>query len=105
MRKPIYSTKAEDPDLIDDVEAFVVSLAESVDALQDAEFKGDFTLLGSLAVELARRADQLGFGSLSASASAVEGCCVARDVDEIREVLLDLTEIAKRIRLGHRGAV
>jgi len=105
VRNPIYSTRAEDPELIDRIEAFVIGLAERVDELQDAEFKGDAQQLRTCAVELADEADTLGFGSLAASAHAVEGCCGASEPEEIREVLLDLTEIAKRIRMGHRGAV
>ena len=105
MRNPIYSTRAEDPDLIDQIEAFIIDLAERVDELQDAEFKGDNEKLREFAVALAQRADLLGFGSLAASAHAVEGCAGATDAEEVREVLLDLTEIAKRIRMGHRGAV
>lgn len=105
MRNPIYSSRAEDPDLIDAIEGFIINLAERVDELQDAEYKGDADQLRSLAVALAQEADKLGFGSLSASAHAVEGCSGATDTDEVREVLLDLTEIAKRVRMGHRGAV
>lgn len=105
MRRPIYSSKANDPAFGERIEAFVVGLAERVDELQDAEFKGDRAELESLARELAQGAESLGFGSLAASASAVEGCSHTGDSDEIREVLVDLTELAKRIRLGHRGAV
>ncbi len=105
MRNPIYSSRAEDPDLIDSIEAFIINLAERVDELQDAEFKGDAEQLQNLAIAMAQEADKLGFGSLSASAHAVEGCSGATDTEEVREVLLDLTEIAKRVRMGHRGAV
>ncbi len=105
MRNPIYSSRAEDPDLIERIEAFVIELAERVDELQDAEFKGDSAQLRGFAGSLANEADAIGFGSLAASARAVEGCAETDDPDEVREVLLDLTEIAKRIRMGHRGAV
>lgn len=105
MRNPIYSSRADDPEFVESIEEFIIGLAERVDALQDAEFKGDYTQLESLSLDLARRADELGFGSLAASAGALEGCCGARDPEELREVLLDLTEIAKRVRMGHRGAV
>ena len=80
-------------------------MAERIDELQDAEFKGDSEQLQSCAISLAKQADALGFDLLAASAHAVEGCCGAADAEEVREVLLDLTEIAKRIRRGHRGAV
>jgi hypothetical protein len=105
VRNPIFSSRAEDPDLVERIEAFIIELAERVDELQDAEFKGDAVQVGGFAVALAKEADALGFGSLAASAHAVSGCAGAEDSEEVREVLLDLTEIAKRIRLGHRGAV
>jgi hypothetical protein len=105
MHDPIYSAKCDDAAMGEDIEAFVVTLAERVDELQDAEYKSDFETLGALAHVLRCRADELGFGSLAASAAAVEACARPGDVDEIREVLVDLTEIARRIRLGHRGAV
>ncbi|MFP8880874.1 MAG: hypothetical protein VCE43_16260 [Myxococcota bacterium] len=105
MGNPIYSSRAEDPDLIVSIEDFVIGLAERIDELQDAEFKGDSEQLQSFAISLAQEADALGFDLLAASAHAVEGCSGAFDGDEVREVLLDLTEIAKRIRRGHRGAV
>lgn len=105
MRNPIFSSRAEDPDLIERIETFIIELAERVDELQDAEFKGDSEQLGGFAVALGKEADVLGFGSLAASAHAVNGCAGDGDSEEVREVLLDLTEIAKRIRLGHRGAV
>jgi hypothetical protein len=105
VRNPIYSSRAEDPELLDRIESFIIELAERVDELQDAEFKGDADQLRGFAGALAHEADTLGFGSLAASAHAVEGCAGTEDVDEIRDVLLDLTEIAKRVRMGHRGAV
>jgi hypothetical protein len=102
---PIYSSRADDPALTEQIDEFVVSLAERVDQLQDAEFKGDVKALESLAGELGNCAEDLGFGSLAGSALAVAGCCSSDDPEEIREVLMDLTEIYKRIRAGHRGSI
>ena len=50
-------------------------------------------------------AEGLGHGVLAASSSDVEGCCLAGEPEEVRDALIDLTEIAKRIRMGHRGSV
>ena len=33
------------------------------------------------------------------------GCCETGELEEARDSLIELTDIAKRIRMGHRGAV
>jgi hypothetical protein len=42
---------------------------------------------------------------LAPSASDLERCCRTDSVEQVRETLIDLTEIAKQIRMGHRGSV
>ncbi len=101
----IYSSRADDPALAERIDEFVVSLAERVDQLQDAEFKGDLEALESLANKLGSDAEELGFGPLAGTALAVAGCCASGESEEIREVLMDLTEIYKRIRAGYRGSI
>lgn len=105
MRSPIFSTRSSDPQAAEQIDQFIIELAEHVDRLQDAQFKGDLNELAELARTLGSTAEGLGFGVLAASASDVEGCCLAREPEEVRDALIDLTEIAKRIRMGHRGAV
>jgi hypothetical protein len=102
---PVRSSRSEDPQVADLVDRFTVSLAERVDELQDAETKGDLGTLGTLSHALAAKALELGFDLLAASATDVEGCCLASDEDAVRKALVDLTEISKRIRTTHRGAV
>ena len=58
-----------------------------------------------MARTLAAAAIELGFDLLAASASDLERCCLSDSVDQIRETLIDLTEIAKLVRMGHRGSV
>ncbi|HEX9814493.1 MAG TPA: Hpt domain-containing protein [Myxococcota bacterium] len=105
MRNPILSSRSDEPEVAEQIEAFAVSLAERVDDLQDCEFKGDLDDLAHLAHKLGTTANDLGFELLAASASDLERCCMADSVDEVRETLIDLTEIAKRVRMGHRGSV
>jgi hypothetical protein len=105
MRKPILSSRSEEPEAASQIESFIVGLAERVDDLQDAEFKGDLEELSSMARTLGTTALDLGFDLLAASASDLERCCLSDSVEQVRETLIDLTEIAKRIRMGHRGAV
>ena len=105
MPKPILSSRSNEPEAAEQIEAFIVSLAERVDDLQDAEFKDDLTELATKAHTLGTAANELGFELLAASASDLERCCLSDSVEQIRETLIDLTEIAKRVRMGHRGAV
>ena len=105
MRKPILSSRSAEPEAAEQIEGFIVGLAEHVDDLQDAEFKGDLEELSSMAHTLGTTALDLGFDLLAASASDLERCCLSDSVEQVRETLIDLTEIAKRVRMGHRGAV
>jgi HPt (histidine-containing phosphotransfer) domain-containing protein len=105
MNKPILSSRANEPQAAEQIEAFIISLAEAVDGLQDAEFKGDREDLATMAHTLATTASDLGFDLLGASASEVERCSRSDSMEQVRETLIDLTEIAKRVRLGHRGSV
>jgi len=105
MRNPILSSRADEPEVAEQIDAFIVSLAERVDDLQDREFKGDLGDLAYRARKLGTLANELGFELLAASASDLERCCVADSEEQVRETLIDLTEIAKRIRQGHRGSV
>ena len=105
MRKPIFSTRADDPEVSDLIDQFMVGLAEQVDRLQDAECRGDFEKLGALTTALAAKAETLGFGVLAACATDLQSCCQTSDLEDAREALIEITEIAKQIRMGHRGAV
>ncbi len=103
--KPIYSTRADDPALGETIETFVLHLAERIDALQDVEVKGEFASVAVLAGSLAAEAGPLGFDALARTAAALEELCSSDDSDGIHIRVVQLTEIARRIRLGHRGAV
>ncbi len=105
MRKPILSSRSDELEIAKQIEDFVVGLAECVDDLQDAEFKGDLKELATTAHVLGASANELGFDLLAASASDLERCCLSDSVEQVRETLIDLTEIAKRVRMGHRGSV
>jgi hypothetical protein len=105
MRKPILSSRSDEPEAAEQIESFIIGLAERVDDLQDAEFKGDLEELSSMAHTLGTTALELVFDLLAASASDLERCCLSDSVEQVRETLIDLTEIAKQVRMGHRGAV
>jgi hypothetical protein len=105
LRKPIFSSRADDPEISELIDEFMVGLAEQVDGLQDAEVNGNLEGLGDLTGVLGIKAESLGFGVLAAAAADLQSCCQSSHLEEARDALIELTDIAKRIRMGHRGAV
>jgi hypothetical protein len=103
-RRPIYSLYEDDPDLEEEIDAFVVRLAEAVDQLQDAESVGDVDHLDDLATAMAGQAARLGFPDLEKEARRVRTACEEVDKPSIQSALVALTDVARRIRQGHRGA-
>ena len=103
--RPLYSSHAEDPSLAEGIDRFVLELAETVDTLQDAHSAGDCALLGRLAKALASDADRLGYAPLARLAEEVAGCAEQEKHEAARRLLLEVTAMAQRIRMGHRGAL
>jgi len=101
---PILSRFAQDPAEGEAVDAFVVGLAECVDALQDCEVRGAMDALSESLTALSEAAVKAGFDSLARVANAVQRASGAGDADATRNALLELTDTARRIRMGHRGA-
>ena len=101
---PLFSSRAEDPALVDAIENFVVGLAECIDHLQDAEGEGDFERVARLARALACESDEVGYEPLGELARAVCMAALAEKTDEARAQLVVLTATARRARMGHPGA-
>ncbi|MGH0037014.1 MAG: hypothetical protein ACQGVK_18470 [Myxococcota bacterium] len=102
---PIYSTREDDPEIRDSLDEFVVHLAERIDLLQDAEGAGDLPQLRALAELLSEDALLYGFPDLADLASLICRCCQEDKPENARDVLTEATEVARRVRLGHRGAL
>ena len=102
---PIYSTRGKDPAAEESIEAFVVSLAERIDGLQDADSRGALELLGELAQTLTDDADRQGFGLLARCAEVVVARSRDSDASGAHKDLVELTGIARRVRLGHAGSM
>lgn len=100
----IRSSLEDDPELAEDIDAFVVKLAEQVDGLQDAEATAQWEPLRDVALHLARDADRCGFPGLSQIARGVARAAEDGKPDDVRAGLVELTDMSQRIRLGHRGA-
>lgn len=103
--RPLYSSRADDPELCEALDAFVVSLAERIDLLQDTEAASSLKDLASRAHALAGEARGLGYDSFADVADLVGAASEAADAAEARKQLVELTELSQRIRLGHRGAL
>ena len=103
--RPIFWSRADDPELHDAIDAFVISLAERIDHLQDAEQETDYARLAALARGLAADVGALGYEALVRIAQVVEAAALEEKSDEAHANLVKLTEIAHRIRMGHRGAL
>jgi len=103
--RPLHSTRAEDPSLEETIDAFVVGLAERIDRLQDLEIEDDLAGAAVLGRGLSDDAEAAGFGPVACVASEFESACLSEKRDEAHEQLLELTELARRVRLGHRGAL
>lgn len=101
---PIYSSRADDPDLGERIDAFVLVLAERIDALQDAESRAELVQVATLARTLGCDAEAAGYDACARCAAEIETASLGGAAQETHGRLVELTEIATRIRLGHRGA-
>jgi len=102
---PIFSRLLEDPAYGEAIDEFVVGVAERVDHLQDADSKGDVGELRRLASQLGVDARAAGFDLLADVAGAIESACLDRAYKPAHDGVVALTELARRVRLGHRGAM
>jgi hypothetical protein len=102
--RPIVSTRAEDPDFDERIDRFVIGLGEQVDGFQDAESAGDRSALEALAAGLERDALALGYPPLAEAARRVALACSDPAGEALRKSVVDLTEVAQRVRRGHRSA-
>lgn len=104
LPKAIVSQRAQDPDWDEAIAAFVIRLGERVDAFQDAEAARDAETLHALAAQLHDDAHQLGYPPLAEAAARIHAACEDPAPDALRKAVLHLTELAQRVRRGHRSA-
>jgi HPt (histidine-containing phosphotransfer) domain-containing protein len=99
----IYSTRSDEAHLEEAIERFVLGLAERIDTLQDAQIGGDLEGLVKCTDDLVKEADSLGYPQLSEVGQRLIQACEEAP-GKILDRLVDLTDIGRRVRLGHRGA-
>lgn len=101
--KPILSLLGDNPAFDERIDAFVIALGERVDEFQDAELAGGLDRVRALSRSLASEAGELGYPALTAAARRVELSC-DDGPEAIHKAIVDLTELAQRVRRGHRSA-
>ena len=101
---PIHSELEDDAELREEIDQFVIGLAETVDTLQDAHGDADLSAVAQRCTLLRETATRLGFGPLADVAHQVSHACEDGKPEDAESALVDLTDLARRVRLGHRGA-
>jgi hypothetical protein len=103
-KPPIRSTREDEASFAQDIDRFVIGLAERIDSIQDAELAGKSAEVGALARSLANEAERLGYPSMAVTATGVAVVAENDQQDALQGAIIELTEISQRIRRGHRGA-
>ena len=94
-----------DDDSLARLDGFVVGLGESIDAIQDSEHGGQLEEAAKRAADLARDARSFGLPPLAIAAEQVVASCRGTDRARIHADIVALTDVVRRVRLGHRGAL
>ena len=102
--RPIFSLREDEVEFEDQIDHFVIHLGEAVDALQDAEAANDQDLLDDLSTSMAIQAAEAGYPDLDKLARRVRRAAQQSDTLAIQQSLIELTDLSRRVRLGHRGA-
>lgn len=104
-RKPaIRSTQEDVAELAEELDRFVIGLAERIDAIQDAELVASWSDVALLARTLANDANRLGYPGMSQSAKDVAMTAEDGKAEPLQDAIVELTDLGQRIRHGHRGA-
>jgi HPt (histidine-containing phosphotransfer) domain-containing protein len=103
-KSPIRSTQEDVRELAEDIDRFVIGLAERIDTIQDAELAGHHGELANHARSLSQEAERVGYPVLAQIAKAAMLAAIDGKTEGVRESVTELTELAQRVRLGHRGA-
>lgn len=96
---PILSTR-EDAHADEEFGSFLLELGDIVDWLQDAELRGDLDEVAKRCGALEKDGARFGLPPLSEASQAVRAACERRDPEAVRDELVALTEVARRVRLA-----
>ena len=101
---PIRSTQEDVDELAEDIDRFVVVLAERIDAIQDAELADCPDEIASLSRQLSSDAERVGYPVMAQSARSAAMAAEDGKIEAMQEQIVELTDLAQRVRRGHRGA-
>jgi hypothetical protein len=104
-RGPLYSTRADEPEAASLLDHFVLGLAERIDMLQDADAAHELGALIRGAAMLAQEAEQAGHAVLAAVAVRLADVARQGKAEDAHSELVELTDVAQRVRRGHRGSL
>ena len=96
---PILST-LEDAGTDEAYGSFLLELGEVVDWLQEAELRGDLEEIAKRCAQLAKDGVRFGLPPLREISEATHQACERVDRAAVRDALVALTEVARRIRLA-----
>jgi HPt (histidine-containing phosphotransfer) domain-containing protein len=103
LEAPIHSLLEEDLAMRECVETFIYGLASHIDDLQEAELVSDLPEVERLGKDLAAGSSRAGYPSLVEMAETTISACQAEKAEEVRQGIVELTELAQRVRRGSRG--
>ena len=103
-KPPIRSTQEDVAELAEELDRFVIGLAERIDSIQDAELVERCNEVAELARALGNDAERLGYPGMAQSAKTVSAVASDGKLDALQEAIIELTDLAQRVRRGHRGA-
>jgi len=103
-KPPIRSTQEDIAELAEDIDRFVVHLAERIDEIQDAELAGCVGEVSSLTRLLATDAERLGYPVMAQAAKNAAMAAEDEKAETMQENIFELTDLVQRVRRGHRGA-
>lgn len=103
--RPLFSARMDDPELAEALDAFGLGLAARIDELQDAYSRGDLDQLSAMARGLGHDAERIGHEVMATAAQRVRLAADRGKAEEAHCELVELTLLAQRVRLAHRGAL
>ncbi len=96
----LESAYANDPDMIELVQAFVSELPDKIHAIQDASDRGDIDTLRVLVHQLKGAAGGYGFPSISEASAVLESSVKAQqELAAIKGEVDALVELCQRVRV------
>jgi HPt (histidine-containing phosphotransfer) domain-containing protein len=100
-QKPLYSSLASDPDMVELVELFVEEMPERIDALLDMVREADMDGLQRMAHQLKGAAGSYGFEDITVAAAKLERTLREEaDRPHVDEALAALVTLCRRAKTG-----